>query len=49
MKILCIYMLIVNFMLFINSAKDKRSNIIIQSILYFIPTLILIIYVFTKA
>lgn len=49
MKILCIYMLIVNFILFMNSAKEKNSNMIIQSITYFIPQIILIMYILTKA
>lgn len=43
-KIIGIYMLIVTFITFVNSKKDSNNNILLQIIVYYIPELILIIY-----
>lgn len=43
-KIIGIYMLIVTFIMFVNGRKDNNTNILLQIIVYYIPELILIIY-----
>lgn len=37
-------MLIVTFIMFVNGRKDSTNNILLQIIIYYIPELILIIY-----
>ena len=37
-------MLIVTFIMFVNGRKDSTNNILLQIIVYYIPELILIIY-----
>lgn len=37
-------MLIVTFIMFVNGRKDSTINILLQIIIYYIPELILIIY-----
>lgn len=43
-KIIGIYMLIVTFIMFVINKKDSNTNILMQIIIYYIPELILIIY-----
>lgn len=43
-KIIGIYMLIVTFIMFVIAKKDSTNNILSQIIVYYIPELILIIY-----
>lgn len=43
-KIIGIYMLIVTFIMFVINKKDSNTNILMQIIVYYIPELILIIY-----
>lgn len=43
-KIIGIYMLIVTFIMFVNGRKYSTNNILLQIIIYYIPELILIIY-----
>lgn len=43
-KIIGIYMLIVTFIMFVIGRKDSTNNILLQIIIYYIPELILIIY-----
>lgn len=43
-KIIGIYMLIVTFIMFVINKKDSNTNILLQIIVYYIPELILIIY-----
>lgn len=45
MKILSIYVIIVNLILFDNCRKNKESNLLIQSIMFFLPILMLALYV----
>lgn len=49
MKILCIYLLIINFIMFISNASDKENNMALQIILYFIPTVTLLLLILTRA
>nr|DAG83833.1 MAG TPA: hypothetical protein [Caudoviricetes sp.] len=44
-KIIGIYMLIITFTMFVIARKDSTNNILLQIIYYYIPELILIIYI----
>lgn len=47
LKIIAIYMLIMNLCLYTNMCKHKENNMFIQSIMYFIPETILVMYILT--
>lgn len=49
MKILALYLIVINLILFGNCAKNKEANLFTQIILFFLPTLILALYVLTRA